>query len=143
MFGYAILFSFHQEYFVFMIFFSPLVFFLLFELLCPVPLPCLMPDLLLITSFPQNKRINVTHIKVCVLETSFPVFFMIDSVLMDLSSISHFPCALHQPCFFLPDIPCSLFSQDVPWLISPDLHYCCPASSVMSDSSVAYLTPIF
>lgn len=88
--------SFHQEYFNFLNFFSLLVFFLHFDLLCPVPLPSLM----LITSLPPKKSISVIHIKVCILETSFPLFLIIDSVLMDLPSpASHVPCALlHAGC---------------------------------------------
>lgn len=63
---------------------------------------------------------------------------------MDLPSPSHFPCALLQPSLFLADVPCPLlFSQDVSWLTSPDVHDCCPASSIMSDSSVAYFNNYF
>lgn len=119
-FGYAILILVFTRISCYMyIFFSLLVFFLLFELLCPVTLPCLMPGLLLVPSLSQNKMIYVIHVKVCVLETSFPLFLIIDSVLMALPSLSHIPCALLQPCLFLADVPCPLlFSQDVSWLQS-------------------------
>lgn len=128
--------SFHQEYFNFLNFFSLLVFFLHFDLLCPVPLPSLM----LITSLPPKKSISVIHIKVCILETSFPLFLIIDSVLMDLPSLTRSLCSA--PCWLLSPVP--FFSPRMS-LGSPvlDLHNCCPASSIMNDSSLAYFISYF